>query len=1302
MIFFSCLKLKIKNYNSSNSWVKNGFLVLFVILFTNTVYPQQGKIDPTFNTYDDGLLGDGFDNTVRTLSIQGDEKLIVGGDYLNFNGASTSFLCRLHPDGTKDDSFVLGGSFNGKIYSSLLQADGKIILGGTFTSYNGSAVGRLIRLNSDGSHDASFNTSLAVSSGTVYASALQSDGKIIIVGSFTTYNGLNAYRVARILTDGNLDSTFVTGTGATGRIEEVQIQSDGKIILAGSFDSFNGSPNSCKIVRLNTDGSTDNTFTTGTGFDDSITAIAIQGDGKILVGGIFTTYNGVSANRIARLKSDGSVDDSFDSGSGFSNGGVAVIKVNAVGEIRIGGSFSGTYNGTDVNRLVLLDANGVVNPLFDIGAGPSSATVYALAESPDNSCYIGGSFSVFDSQNQGRLAKIDALGMLDIGFLTAGVGFNNSVLKILSLSDSKTMAFGSFSKFNGVASSRVARLLENGVLDTTFNTSGLGADGLVRNAVIQSDNKIVLVGSFTNYNGIPANRITRIMPDGSVDLIFDVGSGSNNQIYGIALQPDGKIILGGNFTNFNGTSVNRIIRLLSDGTIDSSFDTGLGADAIIETVLLQSDGKIVVGGRFSTFNGSFYNRLVRLNPNGSIDSSFSIGSGFDKNIYAIAIQGDGKLIIGGTFLNYNGVAVKRLARLNTDGSLDLSFTTGSGFSNGEIRTILIQPDNRILVGGSFSGNYNGTTVKRMLRLLPDGIYDATFSVNLNGTLFSTCFTPDSSVMIGGNFNSVSGITKHRIARIKLCTDSSVWDGSTWSNGPPSGGKAITFNGNYPALSSVTICSCSISTGNTVTIPNGNTLGLVFDYSGEGTLVLENNASLYQSDDQIINTGKMLLKRQTTPILKLDYTYWSSPVSNQQLITLSPNTSTSKFYSFDAVADDWAQETVTNTMVLGKGYIIRGPENFSNTVRTVYEAVFSGVPNNGIITVPIAGTDSSNLIGNPYPSAIDADLFLTKNTGIIDGTIYFWTHNTPLTNYVYTSDDYAAYNLLGGVGTSAATNLGINNTIPNGEIASGQAFFVTGINGGGTAIINNSMRILGQNSSFYKSNVKKKSSVGIEKHRLWLNLSNSQGAFKQLLVGYATGATNQNEIAFDGESFDGNKYLDFYSINEDVGLVIQARALPFEETDEVPLGYKTEIEGIFTITIDDKDGLFEDQAVFIEDKEMGRIHDLKNEAYSFSTSKGTYNDRFILRYSDRTLSVSDFNQNKNSVLIFNKNKQLEITSLDGAIDKVMVYDLAGKQIFQRKKVDSTELTISDLTLNPEVLIVKTVLKNGKTAVKKVIY
>lgn len=188
---------------------------------------QQGVLDVTFNTVDDGLQGDGFDNIVRTVALQADGDLIVEGDYLYFNGISLPYLSRLKPDGTVDASFNLGSGFNGKVYSTLIQPDGKIIVGGSFTSYNGIAVGRLIRLNSNGSSDTSFSTGLGVTNNIVYATAQQSDGKTIVVGSFTKYNTTNANRVVRILPDGSLDSTFAIGSGASGLVGEVKVQTAG-------------------------------------------------------------------------------------------------------------------------------------------------------------------------------------------------------------------------------------------------------------------------------------------------------------------------------------------------------------------------------------------------------------------------------------------------------------------------------------------------------------------------------------------------------------------------------------------------------------------------------------------------------------------------------------------------------------------------------------------------------------------------------------------------------------------------------------------------------------------------------------------------------------------------------------------------------------------------------------------------------------------------------------------------------------------------------------------------------------------
>lgn len=179
------------------------------LTFISICNGQQGMVDSTFNTYDDGHLEDGFDNIVRTVALQQDGNLIVGGDYLNFNGTSATYLCRLKPDGTIDTGFNSDLGLNGKVYTSFIQDDGKIIIGGAFTTYAGIIANRLIRLNLDGSRDITFNSNGA-GNGIVYDVMQQPDGKIIIVGSFTQYNGVTVNRVARILRDGSLDTSFAT------------------------------------------------------------------------------------------------------------------------------------------------------------------------------------------------------------------------------------------------------------------------------------------------------------------------------------------------------------------------------------------------------------------------------------------------------------------------------------------------------------------------------------------------------------------------------------------------------------------------------------------------------------------------------------------------------------------------------------------------------------------------------------------------------------------------------------------------------------------------------------------------------------------------------------------------------------------------------------------------------------------------------------------------------------------------------------------------------------------------------------
>jgi hypothetical protein len=545
-------------------------------------------------------------------------------------------------------------------------------------------------------------------------------------------------------------------------------------------------------------------------------------------------------------------------------------------------------------------------------------------------------------------------------------------------------------------------------------------------------------------------------------------------------------------------------------------------------------------------------------------------------------------------------------------------------------------------------------------------------------------------------------------------DAAIWNGSVWTNGPPASTKALFFNGTYTSSGDMEACSCQVNSG-VVTINSGHTLKITdgVTVSGGASLTFENQSSLVQVND-VPNSGIITYKRSIIGITNNDYTYWSSPVENQTLLNVSPNTISSNFYSFDPVADDWKRESTAAIMAAGIGYIISGPEFFAPNPPGTHTASFRGEPHNGTINIPVNTTiESSFLLGNPYSSALDADSFIGANNAVLDGTLYFWTHNTAIQlrdniapgtagsgAYAYTSNDYASYNLTGGVKADSGGDK------PLGKIGSGQGFFVTSI-AAGNVTFNNNMRvgvgtITGNNSQFFKNVSNSKITNEIEKHRLWLNLTNSQGAFKQTLVGYVTGATNDYDNAFDGESFDGNDFVDFYSVNQEKNLVIQGRALPFDKADEISLGYSSTIEGSFAIDIDQVDGLLADQEVFLEDKNLDIIHDLKKASYNFSTQKGVFNDRFVLRYTNITIGAVDFDLLEKGIMVSNKNKEIKINSSVEIMDKVLIYDLQGRQIYKKTDLDIKELSIVNLPSSQQVLLVKIVLQNGQTATRKLIY
>ncbi|MFN3756141.1 MAG: T9SS type A sorting domain-containing protein [Flavobacterium sp.] len=365
-------------------------------------------------------------------------------------------------------------------------------------------------------------------------------------------------------------------------------------------------------------GTIDNNFNIGSGFNGIVRSIAVQPDGKIVVGGSFLFYNGVSRRCLARLNEDGTLDTSFDIGTGFQSGEVHFIKIQENDKILVGGTFA-SFNGLPKSWILRLNEDGSLDSTFNL----------------------------------------------------TGTGINGGVFNILTNND-KIIIGGSFNNFNGESKRNVLRLNNNGTLDNSFgNDFNFNTNNIVTSSSLLSNGKIIVGGFFRFLNQNFDKGIARLNANGTYDSSFSNFTATNNLVWSTHELSDGKILIGGAFTTFNNTTSNRIARLNSDGTFDDSFNIGSGFDWVVYNMALQPDGKIIVCGDFTSFNGTSVNRLVRLNANGTLDTTFTIGSGFNQTVYDAAVQNDGKILVGGDFTTFNTVNRNRIIRLNGDSNLDL-------------------------------------------------------------------------------------------------------------------------------------------------------------------------------------------------------------------------------------------------------------------------------------------------------------------------------------------------------------------------------------------------------------------------------------------------------------------------------------------------------------------------------------------------------------------------------------------------------------------------------------------------------
>ena len=572
----------------------------------------------------------------------------------------------------------------------------------------------------------------------------------------------------------------------------------------------------------------------------------------------------------------------------------------------------------------------------------------------------------------------------------------------------------------------------------------------------------------------------------------------------------------------------------------------------------------------------------------------------------------------------------------------------------------------------------------------------------------------------------------------------TWNGSTstnWntaSNWTPAGVPVITESVFIPNVANDPIigagadalaCSLNVETGAVLTINSGRNLVVTngITVATGGTLNIQNTANLVQVNDAAINSGNINMERITNVRLQ-DYSYWSSPVESFPVQNVSPLTPAANIFEWGTTAPNanGGEGTWLNTsesMIPAKGYILRAPAGFTNASTSPLTANFVGVPNNGVFTPTIfrgtdyitVGTqgmlrtitdDNWNLIGNPYPSALGVNEFLTfPSNNTIVGGIRIWTHGQLPTNAVdpfyqdfitnYYPSDYITINLTGA--TSGPGDY---------KIGSGQGFMVLmnpGTPGSSSVTFNNSMRSASfANNQFYRNSTIENNADTIEQNRIWLDLVGSTGAVNRMLVGYVTNATQDEDALYDSFT-DYKPSQNFYSLIGNDPMSIQGRALPFNVNDRVNLGVTIPQEGTYNIAISALDGLFEttNQNIYIEDLENNIIHNLKDSPYTFSASEGNITDRFVLRYTENRLSNDDLEDSNNNIFVIT-NDHLTVKSTSLKIKSIIIHDILGRIISNKKNVNSNEISFGNIQKSNTTLLLRIELDNGSFVTKKVIF
>lgn len=522
--------------------------------------------------------------------------------------------------------------------------------------------------------------------------------------------------------------------------------------------------------------------------------------------------------------------------------------------------------------------------------------------------------------------------------------------------------------------------------------------------------------------------------------------------------------------------------------------------------------------------------------------------------------------------------------------------------------------------------------------------------------------------------------------------STTWNGTAWSNGIPVANTTAFITSSYSETANIVACTLNISSNAVVTIPSGSsvTLNGKLTVDAGGSFTLNSNSNLIQQT-AAVNSGNITVKRLSSPMYRLDYTLWSSPVSGtQKLLDFSPLTNNTRFYTYNTLTNQYNSVPPSTTVFdAAKSYLIRTPNNWApynasfSPAPLSFIGSFTGVPRNGNVNYTLS-TDGTgyNAIGNPFPSAILLNTFITANSNAIEGTLWFWRKYNDTAN----ATSYSTCTTMGCTSNNNATNT--NNTL----ISVGQGFIVKAKAGQTNLSFTNAMRTSENVNQFFKT-------ANEPMDRYWLKITNPTNSnFGQNLIAHTTAATVGYDNGLDGLYINESEVA-FYTKAGANEVVINARP-SFDVTDVIPMHFKSNVATTYTFSLNQKEGVFNGtQTIYLKDNFNNTVHNLTLSSYTFTTAAGLFTDRFNIIYQNM-LANTNPTMDAKQVIIYNNNQTTFISSGTIAMDAIKIFDIQGRLLFSKSGINDTKTSVN-LNIGNQVLLFHITSQNGNTVIKKVI-